>query len=217
MSHIYTIFATRFTKMASLNIDFLIISKISKAKRGSLFFTENFLSFGSAKSVGKALQRLTDDNELMRVATGIYCRPAIDPIIGKLTPTVEDIARAIAKRDKARIIPTGDYALHRLGLSTQIPLNIVFYTDGSARKVKVKNFTITFKKTSPKNLSTYGEISGLAIQALKSIGKENMTEEDISKIQSLLEKENPTHLKHDYKLAPDWIRQIFLPILKPTK
>jgi hypothetical protein len=203
--------------MTSQNIDFLIISKISKAKRGALFFIENFLSFGTAKSVGKALQRLTDNQVLMRVATGIYCKPAIDPMIGPLTPTVEEIARAIAKRDKARIAPTGDYAMHRLGLSTQMPLNIVYYTDGSARKIQVKNFMITFKKTSPKNLSTYGEISSLAIQALKSIGKENVSEEEISKIQSLLRKEQHTHLLHDYKIAPDWIRHIFLPVLKEIK
>jgi hypothetical protein len=65
-----------------------------------------------------------------------------------MLPTTEQIAEAIAKRDKARIIPTGAYALHMLGLSTQIPMNVVYLTDSSARKVKVGKQTIVFKKTS---------------------------------------------------------------------
>jgi len=197
-----------------VSIEIEILNRIKKAGRGVLFFTENFIAYGNNESVKKALQRLTNAGELERVATGIYVRPQIDSIIGKVTPGIEEIAKAIAKRDKARIVPTGVYALNRLGLSTQVPLNVVYLTDGAARKIKIGNRTVTFKNATPKNVATVGEISGLAIQALRTIGKDNVTDEEIKKIQQLLKKEKPTRLEQDMRLAPVWIREIMKPALK---
>ena len=196
------------------SIELKILNKISKAARGVLFFNENFISYGTPEAIRQALARLVKAGELERVATGIYVRPRIDSIIGKVTPSIENIGKAIAKRDKARIVPTGVYALNRLGLSTQMPLNIIYLTDGTARKIKIRNNTITFKKTTPKNVAAVGEISRLVIQALRTIGKENVTEEELKKIQQLLMKEKPTRLEHDIRLAPAWIREIMKPILK---
>jgi hypothetical protein len=198
----------------SKSIEIQLLDRIKKAGRGVLFFTESFVSYGNTEAVKKALQRLTNSGELERVATGIYVRPVIDSVIGKVSPSIEDIAKAIAKRDKARIVPTGAYALNRLGLSTQVPMNVVFLTDGSARKIKIGKRSILFKKASPKNVATVGEISGLAIQALKAIGKEKVLDKEIKHIQDLLKNEKPTRLQHDIRLAPTWIREIMKPVLK---
>ena len=197
-----------------LSIENQILNKIKKAKRGALFFVDNFITIGNAKAVGKALERLAKSGELQRVATGIYFRPEKDPVIGYVTPGIETIAKAIAKRDKARIVPTGVYALNQLGLSTQVPLNVIYLTDGAARKIKIGNRTITFKKTTPKNLTALGEIDRLVIQALRTIGKDKVTSEEIEKIQQLLKKEKLTYLQQDIRMAPEWIRKIMLPILK---
>lgn len=191
-----------------ITIEIKVLTKIKKARGGALFFTDDFINFGNKKAVSKALQRLVDSDEIIRVATGIYTRPEKDPILGLLHPTVEKIAEAIAKRDKARIIPTGAYALNRIGLSTQVPMNVVFLTDGSDRKIKVGKQFITFKKTSPKNVAAIGSISKLVIQALRSIGKTKVTESEILHVQKILKNENQNHLKHDLRLAPEWIRQI---------
>ncbi len=191
----------------------LILGKIKKAKRGSLFFNDDFFAKGSADTIRKALQRLVKYGELVRIANGIYVRPEIDPVIGPVTPGIEAIAKAIARRDKARIVPTGLYALNKLGLSQQVPMNVVYLTDGAARKVKVGKRTITFKKATPKNVATMGAISGLVIQALKVIGKDKVSLDEINQIRDLLSKENPTHLRHDLRLAPEWIRQIMRPSL----
>lgn len=158
--------------------------------------------------MAKALERLSNLGELLRVARGIYVRPEIDPVIGPITPSLEAIAKAIARRDKARIVPTGLYALNRLGLSTQMPLNLVYLTDGAARKVMIGKRAITFKRATPKNLAAIGEISSLVIQALKAIGKDKVTLEEITRIQDLLRKEKPSHLVHDQRLAPVWIKKI---------
>lgn len=192
----------------TISIEEQILRKIRKAKRGSLFFPEYFSAFGSAGTVGKSLFRLVQMGELYRVATGIYVRPEKDEVLGTVLPGIEEIAEAIRKRDKARIVPTGSYALYKLGLTTQVPMNVVYYTDSTARKIKVGKQTITFKRASARNLSAIGEISRLVIQALKTIGKDNVTEEELGKIRELLKQEKPFHLQHDLKIAPEWIRKI---------
>lgn len=190
------------------SIEQQIFSKIKQTQRGTLFFVDSFATVGNAKAVNKALERLVKSGELHRVATGIYVRPVIDDFIGKVLPSIEEIATAIAKRDKARIVPTGGFAMYKLGLTTQVPLNIVYYTDTSARKIKIDKQTITFKKASSKNLSFIGEISKLAIQALRTIGKDQATDEEIEHIKTILKNENPKRLQHDLLLAPVWIRKL---------
>ena len=110
------------------------IEKSIKSKpKGSLVMPGDYLSYGSSDAVRKALDRLQDRKVLVRVAQGIYVRPKISKLIGLLIPTAEEVAEAIAKRDRIRTVPTGSFALNALGLSTQVPMNIVLLTDGSAR------------------------------------------------------------------------------------
>ena len=198
----------------TISIELHVLNKIKKARRGALFFSDSFTSLGNAKAVGKALERLAQSGELYRVATGIYVHPVKDDILGVVMPGIEDIAKAIAKRDKARILPTGSYALYKLGLSTQVPLNVVYYTDASARKIKLGKQTITFKKTSAKNLAAMGELSKLAVQALRAIGKDKVSDKELTRIRELLKKEKPYHLQHDMKLAPEWIRKLLRPVVR---
>jgi hypothetical protein len=199
------------------SVDDKVIARIKKAKRGSLFFTEDFLSFGSAKAVAKALERMVEKEEVFRVARGIYARLEKDPILGLIKPSTEAIAQAIAKRDKARIVPTGILALNALGLSTQVPMNVVYLTDGAKRKIDLGKRKILFKNTAPKNLSAIGKISSLVIQALKEIGKDNCTENEILIILKQLTKEEPYRLEHDIRLAPEWIRVIMRQAINTNK
>jgi len=192
----------------NISIEIQILNKIKKARRGTLFFVESFLSAGNAKTVNKAMERLVDKGELMRVATGIYTRPGKSKLLGFVLPGAEEVAHAIARRDKARIVPTGAFALNSLGLSTQVPMNVVYLTDGAARKVTLGKQTIKFKKTTPKNLAALGPISRLTIQALKAIGKDKVTPDEEKKILELFGKERPAYLEHDIRLAPEWIRKI---------
>jgi len=184
---------------------------------GSLVFPSDYLSYGSSEAVRKALDRLQDKMVLVRVAQGIYVRPKISELIGPLVPSAEEVAEAIAKRDKIRTLPTGSYALNALGLSTQVSMNIVLLTDGSPREVKVGKRKIKFKKTTPKNLLAKGKISRLVIQALKEIGNGKVKEDEEQKILNLLKKEDEEVLKHDIALAPVWIQIIMKKVFQNGK
>jgi hypothetical protein len=187
-----------------------IADTLKTYQKGSVLFVDDFLDYGNSESVKKALLRLKEKEILVRLAHGIYLYPKIDKELGVLFPSTEEIAKAIARRDKARIVPTGVQALNKLGLSTQIPMKVVYLTDGAARTVKVGKRTITFKKTSPKNLFVKGEISGLAIQALKTIGQKKADEKTIEKIQAILKDEKKENIINDAKLAPAWIKTILM-------
>jgi len=190
------------------SIEKQINKAISNHKRGKIFFPSNFTKFGSSTAIRQALNRLEEEGFLKRLAHGIYLYPKTHPILGQLTPTTEEIAIAIAKRDKARIIPTGNQALNKLGLSTQVPMNIVYLTDGSSRTIKIKNGSIKFKTTSPKIFSAKSDKIILLIQALKQLGKENITPKEKEKIREVLNKVDYDVIEHDIKLAPVWINQI---------
>jgi len=191
-----------------------IAKTLTKLKKGSILFVDDFLDFGNAENIKKALFRLKEKEILFRIAHGIYLYPKTDKELGILYPSVEEIAAAIARRDKARIIPTGIQALNKLGLSTQIPLKAVYLTDGAARIVMIGNRTITFKKTSPKNLLAKGEISRLVIQALKSTGKEKLKEDVLIRVKEILKKEKKENILYDAKLAPAWINKILMDSIK---
>lgn len=193
-----------------------IENKLKSGRRGKILFASDFSSFGLPKAVNKAMERLTQSGMLIRLAQGIYLYPQIDTRLGLgvLYPTVETIAREIAKRDKARIVPTGVYALNALGFSTQIPMNVVFLTDGAARKIKIGNGQgIVFKRTVAKNLSYKNDVLILVVAALKEIGEGNVTTEQLTKIKELILKEKQEDIMTDLQLAPAWIKKLILSVL----
>ena len=107
--------------------------------RGVFIFLQDFALYGNNDAVKKAFQRLSNEGTILRIAKGIYYYPKTDTQlgIGVLHPSIDEVAQAIAERDKTTIIPTGSYALNMLGLSTQVVTNAVYLTNGSPRRIKV--------------------------------------------------------------------------------
>ena len=186
----------------------LIEKRIKSKAKGTILFPADFTDLGTSEAIRLHLFRLEKEGLIKRISQGIYVRPRESKLLGTLTPSAEEVANSIAKRDRIRCIPTGSYALHALGLSTQVPMKIVLLTDGSSRVIHIGNRTITFKKTTPKFLLAKGKISGLVIQAVKEIGKDNMSKEEEQRILYLLKKESSKNLAHDITLAPVWIQKI---------
>lgn len=190
-----------------------ILSKIE----GTLLFPEDFNHIGSSEAVRLALHRLCKNDFIIRITQGIYVRPKRSTLIGRILPTAEEVAYGIAQRDRMKIVPTGVYALHALGISQQIPLKLTFLTDGAPREIKIGKQIIKLKPTTPKNLKALGRISSLVIQALRSIGKEKVTKNEELKILKLLRKESEENLRHDINLAPVWIQKIMSKALPNDK
>ena len=151
---------------------------------------------------------------LIRLAHGIYYYPKEDKEygLGIIYPSIEDIAQAIAKRDKAKIVPMGAYALNRLGLSTQMPMNVVFLTNGAPRQIKIGDgHGILFKHSSSgKNFAYKSELMMLVVTAMRTIGEEKMSDEERNVLVGHMRNVTDSDFNHDIKLAPAWVRKILI-------
>lgn len=182
-------------------------AKISKASFGEIFFLDDFEKYGSTDNIRKVLSRFEKEDVVERLAHGIYIKPKKDPLLGTLYPNIEEIAREIAKRDKARIAPTGVMALYLLGLTTQVPLKAVYLTDGSQREVKIGNRAIKFKRTVPKSFAIKDELLHLIVQAFREKGQREITEEFLKTIKYSIAKLDEKVMRNQLGYAPVWIQK----------
>ncbi len=194
----------------------VIRGQIDRSEPGTLFFNNSFPEYDD-EYVGKVLADLARQEVIYRLSRGVYLK-ANRTKFGLVYPTTEEIAKAIAERDNAEVLPTGSTALNILGLSTQVPMNPVFLTSGSARKIKCGNKTITFKRGVPGNFAVKGQMMRLLVQAMKAIGEQNFTKEYTDGIANLLHEypEGDT-FKHDLSVMPKWIKKTILQIIKENK
>ena len=97
----------------------LVLEKIRKMERGTIFFIDDFIDLGSLGSVRIALMELKKQGLILRPARGIYCYPRIrNEYSGFIMPSPENIAEALAAKERVRIVPYGDNAAYKLGLSS---------------------------------------------------------------------------------------------------
>lgn len=126
---------------------------VRKHKKGELIFSTDFRGMGSEAAIKMALGRLHKQGLIKRLAHGIYLLPKTDPLFGEISPAPEEVAEAIAKKDRVQIKPAGAYALHKLGLTTQVPTKLVYLTDGTTRQIKLGKTSIWCKATTQKKIS----------------------------------------------------------------
>ena len=186
-----------------------IEKRIESKKRGVFIFSSDFVDIAPPENATKILQRIMKAGKIIRVCQGVYYYPRIDTKygLGVIKPTTTEIALAIAKRDGVDIFPTGSYALHVLGLSTQVPANAVFITNGSPRKINIgQKKDILFKHSdNAHNFEYKSKEMQLVVAALKEIGKGLATEEELTIIKEIVDRVPENQFKHDLALAPNWI------------
>lgn len=185
--------------------------KILNLDRGSIFFPSDFDDIASDTAIRQTLSRMVKRGEIIRVSRGIYCYPRSNPALGLdvIPPSAEDIAQRIAERDKVKIIPTGDQALNQLGLSTQVPCNAVYITNGARKKISLGHGrSIVFRESNEFRLFDFrSKIMMLAVSAMRSIGEDKIADEILSVIRKIVGNVSPETYKHDIRLAPVWVRK----------
>ena len=186
-----------------------ILTSLKKSGRGVAFTPARFAHYGSAAAVQKAIERLTENGHIIRVTRGVYCYPKIETELGLgvIYPTFDEIATCLANRDRTLIAPAGAYAINKLGLSTQVPMNAVYVTNGEGRKVEIRNGrSIVFKHAAPKTFAFESSFAQLVSIALKEIGKDNLTQEQLMTLKRLLNQQ-PRISEMDLKLMPSWVKK----------
>ena len=186
---------------------------VKNLEPGTIFFLQDIAVTGSYPAIKQIVSKLVKEKEIKRLATGIYLYPKKDKLLGELMPSMEEIAKAIAKRDKIQLQPTGALALNKLGLSTQVPMKHVYYTNGTSRQIKIGKGSIVFKQRSPKRVAQKSTIAALVIAAMEELGPKEINDQIKIKIKNAMNKESKIVLEEDVLTAPIWIRNILKEIL----
>ncbi len=197
------------------SIDSKILSRIYGRGKGCVVTPGDFLDLGSRQAVDLALHRLAKKGTLRRLARGLYDYPRTDPDLGPLSPTTDAIVKALKGRDRILLQPSGGYAANLLGLSDQVPMKIVFLTDGPARRVQLGKQVIMLKHTTPRAMATAGRVSGLVIQALRHIGQRYVDDAIVARLQKRLSDDDRKQLLQDIRYASAWIAAILRRVAGP--
>lgn len=196
------------------SVDAAIRDHITAFNAGRLFSANDFSNLGSRAAIDKALSRLAASGEIRRIKRGLYDLPRTHTLLGPLLPNAADIAEALAEKGSLRLQPSGAYAANLLGLSEQVPMKLVFLTDGASRTVQIGEQLIALKHTTPRNMATAGRISGLVIQALRYLKQSSIDEQMLDQLRNRLSVDDKAVLLADAPFAPVWIADLMRAIAR---
>ncbi|MGL4291745.1 MAG: DUF6088 family protein [Phreatobacter sp.] len=146
------------------------MKRVRASGRGSVFTPSDFLSIATRSSVDQALSRLVKGGQLRRLARGLYDFPKLHPKLGPLSPAPDDVAHALARETGSQVQIAGARAANALGLSTQVPAQSTYLTDGPSRRVVLGKRVVDLRHASPKHLIAPGSPAGTVVQALRHVG-----------------------------------------------
>ncbi len=186
-----------------------IVARIERLGEGKAFSAKDFLDIASRTMIDVTLADLALDGKIRRVRRGLYDMPRVNPSLGgKLSPDIDEAARAIARRQKWKIVPEGAWAANLLGLSTQVPAKIVYLTDGPNNEVAIGRRSIYFKHARPKALAGLEGKFALVVQALRHLGKEGVGPREIATLRAALAPAEKRKLVKDTRFGVDWIYEV---------
>ena len=147
-----------------------IMKRVRSSGRGGVFTPSDFLNVAGRAAVDQALSRLVKNGALRRLTRGLYDYPKLHPKLGRLSPTPDDIAQALARETGSQVQIAGARAANALGLTTQMPAKNTYLTDGPSRRVVLGKRVVDLRHASPKHLIAPGSPAGTVVQALRHVG-----------------------------------------------
>ena len=180
---------------------------LARAKRhgsGWVFSAKHMSDVGARAATDQALGRLVRDGSIRRLARGLYDLPQVHPILGLLSPNPDAVAAAAAEQVGHRLQISPARAANVLGLSSQVPAKMVYLTDGSSRKIKVGQQVIYLKHAGPTALLGAGTKAGVALQALRAVGKDHVSPGVVRHLRENLPPDAKVGLRKLMHKAPQW-------------
>ena len=186
-----------------------IVARIERLGQGKAFSAKDFLDIASRTTIDVTLAELALKGKVRRVCRGLYDTPRVNPTLGgTLSPDIYEAARAIARRQRWKIVPDGAWAANLLGLSTQVPSKITYLTDGPNNEVPVGRHSIVFKHARPKVLAGLEGKIALVVQALRHLGKENVGAREMDVLRAALTPSERKQFVRDARFGVDWIYEV---------
>jgi hypothetical protein len=183
-----------------------ILSRIEKYESNRVFIANDFFDIAGYETVRSTLNRLVEDKEITRIMKGIYYKPKYIELIGEYeSPSVNEVANAIARKYNWTIAPSGNTALNLLGLSTQVPAKWTYISDGRYAGFSFGNVTIEFKRRNNGDISKMSTLTAMVIQSIKEIGKDKITSKQIGYLREKLSDREKSELLADSRATSAWV------------
>ena len=180
-----------------------------KAKKGQPVPVRDFHGLGSGPAVRKALSRLVRQGAIRRVRRGLYELPRTGKLLNQpLVASPDELVRAWARKNGLRVVPSGAYAANLLGLSTQVPARIVYYTNGRTRTLKLGPYTVRLLNRGPKTMDVRGRVAPLVLQALRYVGTNGVTPEVVRRLRKTLSEKDKVELQRNLRYAAAWMKPV---------
>lgn len=192
-------------KMVTASVPDRVMKHVRASGRGSVFTPSDFLTVAARPSVDQALSRLVKRGQLRRLARGLYDFTKLHPKLGALSPAPDDVAHAFARETGSQVQISGARAAHSLGLSTQVPAQSIYLTNGPSRRVVLGRRVVDIRHASPKHLIAPGSPAGAVVQALRHVGP--MRAADVARVAARwLSADDKKMLAASVLQAPAWMR-----------
>ena len=186
-----------------------IKNRINDFDSRKVFINNDFLDIAGNETVRRTLNQLVSENKITRVINGFYYNPRYSELIGEYEAvSIHELALAIARKYNWNIAPYNSTALNLLGLSTQVPTHYKYISSGRYKEYKIGDAVLEFKKVNPGEIANMSLKTATVIQAIKSLGKENITNEVIQKIRKNLSEKERIDLMNESKSVPAWIYEV---------
>jgi hypothetical protein len=185
-----------------------ILKRIRVHGRGWVFTPRDFLDLGARHPVDLALSRFTRDKTIRRLTQGVYDYPRIHKKLGMLAPNPDDVAAVLAAKTGSRVQVSGARAANLLGLTDQVPAQLVYLTDGPPHRVKIGAQTIRLKPARPSKFPGAGTQAGLAIQAIRAVGSNASEDLVVRQLSRAMSADDRRQLAKLTKYAPGWSHKI---------
>lgn len=195
----------------SQHMAYKILAVVKRCRTTTPYSAVDFAHLGSRAAVDQALSRLARAGRLYRLGRGLYIYPRVSQLTGEMRlPSADEVARAFARKLGHRLLPSRPYASNLLRLSTQVPARNEYVTDGRSRTIVLGPYKFYFRRAEPSTLAMRGRAAPLVVQALKDIGRQRVSDEDVRRLCRVIPEKDRKALLRDVRHAPGWMH----PVLK---
>lgn len=164
-----------------------ILNSLRRWGRGSVFSNQDFFAFGSDTAVASCLHLLKKEGVIRMLLRGLYEYPRFNHFLNEnIAPDLHRVAEALARKYRWHIQPSGNSALQYWGLSTQIPLRLLYFSDGPNRHYTIEGRSLDFKHISRMEADFPHRDCEMFVQAIKELGEHSLVEPYHGKLQALL-------------------------------
>lgn len=186
-----------------------IQERIVAAAEGSIFVNSDFADIADTETVRRNLNRLVKSGILRRILKGVYEKPEYSEMLKEyMAADPHAVAKALARSYRWTIAPCGDTALNLLGLSTQVTAVWSYISDGPYKTYEWNSTKLEFKHRTNKEITGLSYMTILVIQALKTLGKTNVTSKTVQMLKSRLDEGDKIAMLKEAAQSTDWVYDI---------